>query len=367
MTVLAALTITGLALGMLSPHVVVGLVPQGLAGAGGPITVWTGTGLDLAALALIAAAALGSDGLSGRLSRSGFGWRQILVAPVVVAAVLAVGASLAVGGWLGVGDALTGTAPGVPAVAADQADSPLGSRLLALSSETRPNESLDSEGRPIGYRLTGSEPGQIVRDLPGTAVGADERLAAAVKITVNDGDVAPSDAAQNALADQGVGFVAFRGASTQPLVRRLDATAGLARLSDIQGLILWRVLPRDDAVSSSRLRLEDAKGKPLQSVAVDGDHGGADVRVDAGASGRRLVVAEPAQWADHARVTFAGRELAPVAGGEQPAYDLPSQAGQLTITVAPTHQWWRWGQLAVLLVVLFLAAPFGSSRSRRTT
>ena len=42
-------------------------------------------------------------------------------------------------------------------------------------------------------------------------------------------------------------------------------------------------------------------------------------------------------------------------------------AGHLTITLAPTWQWWRWGQLGLLLVVLFLAAPFGSVRSRRSS
>jgi hypothetical protein len=78
-------------------------------------------------------------------------------------------------------------------------------------------------------------------------------------------------------------------------------------------------------------------------------------------------VAEPAAWASRARVTFAGHELAGVAGGAQPSYVLPSSAGHLTITLAPTFHWWRWGQLGLLLVVLFLAAPFGSARSRRTS
>jgi hypothetical protein len=79
---------------------------------------------------------------------------------------------------------------------------------------------------------------------------------------------------------------------------------------------------------------------------------------------RRLVVAEPARWADHARVTFAGRELAVVRGGDQPSYVLPQGAGRLTVTLVPTQPWWRWWQLGLLLVVLFLAVPFGSSRSR---
>ena len=82
---------------------------------------------------------------------------------------------------------------------------------------------------------------------------------------------------------------------------------------------------------------------------------------------RRLVVAEPAGWAERARVTFAGHVLAVVSSAGQPSYLLPSKAGRLTITLAPTYQWWRWGQLGLLLVVLFLAAPFGSARSRRTS
>ena len=374
MTVLAVLTVTGLALGVAAPHVIVGLVPQGLAGAGGPITVWAGTGLDLAALALIAASVLSLEGLSGRLSRSGFGWRQILVVPVVTAAVLGVVASVAMAGWVGIGDALTGKAPNMPAVAADQADGPLGNRLLIMNSEP-----LTSGVGTIGYRMTGREPGQVVRDLaslPRTAVAPDPLLADAVKIAVSDGDVTSdvtsANAAHDALADQGVGFVGFRGASTDPLVRRLDATAGMARLSDNQGLVLWRVLPRQHAVSSSRLRIEDAKGAPLQSIPVTGDHGRTDVMVARPATpgaptvAVRLVVAEPRGWADHAHVTFAGRELAAVAGGAQPAYDLPPTTGQLSITIAPTGQWWRWGQLGLLLVVLLLASPYGAARSRRT-
>jgi hypothetical protein len=201
-------------------------------------------------------------------------------------------------------------------------------------------------------------------------------LAAAVKLAVNDNSAATSvTAVQDELADLAIGFVAYRGTKTEPLVRRLDATAGMARLSDSDRLILWRVLPRENA-SPSRLRLVDAQGAPLQSIASSGEHGRADVwvgaatprtsKADPAAAGRLVVVAEPAQWADHARVIFAGRELSAVAGGGQPAYALPPTAGKLNITLTPTHYWWRWGQLGLLIIVLFLATPLGSSRSRRT-
>jgi GT2 family glycosyltransferase len=356
MSWLAVLTAVGLALGVASPHIVIGLIPQDLSGAGGPITIWAGTGLDLAALALTAAALHGFVRASDQLSLLHFGWRQILFPTVVVAAVLGVAASMVMAAWFGLGQTLIRQAPTTPAVAADQAQGPLGNRLLAI---TRTRDA-------ITYDLLGAEPGALVRDLPVATAGAqDPLLKAAVKSTVGTGDAAPVTAAHDRLVDLGIGFVTFRGPSTSPLVAQLDSTAGLTRLGNIRGLILWRVLPRENTTGSSRLRLVDAGGAPLATVAVRGDHGRTEVSVGAAAVGRRLVVAEPNQWAEHARVTFAGHRLAPVAAAGQPTYLVPSNAGQLDITLAPTHPRWGWAQLGLLLVVLFLAAPFGSARSRR--
>lgn len=368
MSALAVLAAAGLALGVASPHIIIGLIPPDLAGAGGPITVWAGTGIDLAALALIAAALRGFDRDWGRLSLSRLTLRRSLGTAILTAAVVGVVASVSMAGWFGIGDVLTRKGSDTPAVAADQAHSQLGNRLLFLTKD----------GDAIGYRLMGAEPGPVVRDLPGVMAAPDPLLAEAVKSTVGTNDVAPANAARDALSGLGVGFVAFHGASSEPLVTQLDATAGLTRLSNNQGLILWRVLPGDNAIGSSRVRLVDAKGALLATVDVTGDHGRTDVGVGpvthgastalGSASGvRRLVVAEPTGWARHAHVTFAGRRLAPVAGAEQPTYPVPPKAGRLTITLAPNHQRWRWGQLGLLLVVLFLAAPFGSTRSRRTT
>jgi hypothetical protein len=156
------------------------------------------------------------------------------------------------------------------------------------------------------------------------------------------------------------------------LVTQIDATAGMTRLSDTQGLVLWRVLPGQNAVPASRLRLVDAKGAALASIAVTGDHARTSVSLGPAVLGphgdqRRLVVAEPAGWAEHARVVFAGHDLAADAGGGQPTYLLPSIPGRLSITLPPTHQWWRRGQLGLLLIVLFLAVPPGSPRWRGTS
>jgi hypothetical protein len=119
------------------------------------------------------------------------------------------------------------------------------------------------------------------------------------------------------------------------------------------------------------LRLVDAEGASLASIDVTGDHGRTDVGVGPAtggspAAGRRLAVAEPREWAEHARVTFAGRQLSAIPGAAQPTYPVPPGAGRLSITLPTVQPWWRWGQLGLLLVVLFLAAPFGSARSGKT-
>jgi GT2 family glycosyltransferase len=366
MTVLVVVCATGLVLGVAAQYVVIGQIPADLAGAGNAITMWSGTGLDLAALALIAAALRGFGAGSVRPRLSG-GWRQVVVPWVAMAAVLGVVGSMVMTGWVGVGERLTRQVPNTPAVAADQANGSSGNRLLALTRV----------GGTIGYRLIGAEPGPVVRDLPG-AVVVDPLLAAAVRDTLADADASSGNAASNALADLGVGFVAFHGASSEPLVTGLDATAGMTRLSNTAGLILWRVQPRGNAVRSSRLRLVDSEGNFLASIAVIGGHGRTDVGIGVGpqvsppaagtpAGGRQVVVAEPNGWAEHARVRFEGRQLSAVPGTQQPTYVLPPESGWLSITLPPAHQGWRWGQLGLLLVVLFLAVPAGSMRSRRAS
>jgi hypothetical protein len=355
--VLALLTASGLALGVAAPHLVIGRVPTDLPGAGGAITAWAGTWLDLVALALIAAALRGFDGGSGQRLFSRLGWRHIFVSCVVTAAVLGAVASMVAVGWFGIGKELSPQEPNTPAVARDQAHGPLRVRLLAISRE----------GSTITYRLVGAEPGPVVRDLPHPLAPADPALAAAVKKTVRSGDLASANEAPDALADLGVGFVTFRGAATEPVAIQLDATAGMARLSNSRSLILWRVLPREKGVAPSRLRMVNAKGLPLASIAATGDHGRTDVQLGPATTGaaadrRRLVVAEPNQWARHADVRFAGRTLSAMAGAEQPTYQLPSGGGRLSILVLPTYPWWRWGQLGLLLVVLFLGAPWGTTR-----
>jgi hypothetical protein len=46
---------------------------------------------------------------------------------------------------------------------------------------------------------------------------------------------------------------------------------------------------------------------------------------------------------------------------------VPAGAGRLDLEVPPTTPWWRWGQGALLALVVFLALPLGRRRSRRAS
>ena len=96
---------------------------------------------------------------------------------------------------------------------------------------------------------------------------------------------------------------------------------------------------------------------------VSGDHGRLSAEVTAG-RGARLVMAEPAAWAGHARVTFNGETLRARPAARQPTYALPQSRGHLVVEVLPTYPLWRWAQLALLAAIAFLALPLGGRASR---
>ena len=172
MTSLALLGLTGLALGVLAPHLVARHRPGGSRRVSprGPARAWT-----CGRCACSFAALLGLDGLSRRLPP---GWtaRRVLAVALVAVAGAGVLGSAAVTGWQGRPAALRPQADAVPAVVADQATGPLAARMLVLSGD----------GTPVRYRVVGREPGPVVRPLPGPAT-SDPALQAAVRATVTAG------------------------------------------------------------------------------------------------------------------------------------------------------------------------------------
>ena len=352
---LGLLALTGLAFALAAPRLHLGTVPSDLPHAGSAVTAWSGTGLLVLTLALIAAALSGSEGLA--VARSRGGWLAVLRWPVGAALVGAVLIGAGWTAWRSVGDTLGAWSDPRPAVAEDQAEGGLANRMVLLEP--------DAAG--LTYELLGREPGAVARTLPAAASASsghttlDTAVSALFEQGAAPGELRPAEG----LSDLAVGFVGLRTESTDPRIRELDATAGLSRLGEHDGLIFWRVLAGggssgDEAVAPSRARLVTAKTE--QAVPVDGAHSAIDTKVVV-PQGASLVLAEPVEWTRHARVTVDGRVLAPRAGSA--AYDLPAGPATIRAQVLPTDPWWRNVQAIALLLVVFLAVPFGNRGSRR--
>jgi hypothetical protein len=354
-TALAALALVGLAAGLAAPRVELGTVPVGFEHAGAPVTAWSGTGLMVMGVALLAAALLGAEGLPVRQSTGG--WVALLRWPVGLAVVVAVFGALAWTSANTLGNTLHAWSDPRPAVAVDQADGTLANRMVLL----------DPEGDGLAYRLLGREVGDVARSVP----AVDEPLPDSDAVGSAIGGLFEQGAAPGELhpardlAHLAVGFVGLRADPSNPRIRTLDATAGLSRLGEHDGYLFWRVLPGggdpgNDAVAPSRAQLVTAKSS--QSVPVAGEHGRLHAKVTVPRDAM-LSMAEPAGWARHATVSVDGRTVA--ADGDVAAYPLPAGHHTLEVTVRPTHPAWLVAQGLALLVALFLALPFGNRASRR--
>lgn len=352
---LGLLALVGLAAGLAAPHVVIAR-PPGTSSAAHALTPWSGTGLDVLAVALLAAALLGLQGLGSSSWWSAARWRRAVAGPAVALTVLAVLASATWAGWAGVGERLHPSHGTVPAVAADQAAGTLANRVLVLARH---------DG-VVDYHLVGKEPGAVARSLPPAPPTADPLLTSAVRAALSGTTAADANDVRARLTDLGIGFVGLQDANSS-LVRQLDGTAGLTRLGSTDDMVLFRVLPPDgkgsQVLAPSRARVVE-RGGAVQELDVTGAHAATAAHLPAGPA-RSLVVAEPAGWVAHARVLVDGHVVPSAVGTDQPTYPLPAGASRLSIQVPPTQPVWRWVQLALLVVTVFLAVPFGTRRSRR--
>ena len=351
----AATAVVGLAAALAAPHIVLGQVPEGRAGAGDPVTMWAGLGLLVYVLGLLAGALIGVD----RLALSGTR-RWVLAArwPLVAAGVAGALGAAGLVAWTTFGTSVTGWTDPRPAVAVDQADGPLANRavLVEPSADT------------VTYRLVGREVSGLVRDLPPPAPVADPRLSAAVGRLVTGQAGGPDPVA--VLAGRAVGFVQVPSGAPPAVARHLDATEGLARLGPYEGSNVWRVEPlraggdAETAVAPSRLSLTTDNG--TQSVDTTGENAGTDTPVDVPAAAR-LSVAEPAAWSDHATVRLDGTTVDADTSSGQPVYEVRAGTTRVEVDLPPGQPLWQRAQLAFLLVALFLALPFGSRASRSTS
>ena len=331
------LGLLGLAAALAAPAVVVAQTPNG------PAHVWAGVGLLLLALAVVASAVAGADGLRGRLARHRFGWRQLLVAPVVAAAVLAPVTAGVAWAWRGAENPLQRNSSAPPAVAVDAARGPLALRTLVIGAD----------GGDLTYRLDGAEPAAWSRERLGLSQAAGSPVAAVVASLTGASPTAKG------LRELAVGFVVVQAAAPAQVRARLDTVAGLVHLGSDRGAALWRVQQPQPRVSL------DTEGK-LTAVPVSGSHSAVDTTVGPGASGRRLLLSEPVSpgW----QATLDGARLTPVRDAATPwrqAFAVPSAGGLLVVSYDdPVRRWWLLGQGALAAALLLLALP-GRSRVPR--
>lgn len=335
---------------------------------------WPGPGVSLLLLGLLGAAVLGTGGLRARMARFSFGWRQAGVAVLTVLAVLAPLAGLAE--WTvrsrGVADPLQVAVQSgvvVPAVGQQAQTSPDRSRILALG--------IDPTGA-LSYQFLSADGPQVtdvaaavdargVAGGPGAArvVRPDAAASQAARVVARLGVATPNvsgDLADLAVAAVVVPPAHYRAAARSSLVARLDATAGLERITENASGIIWRVVP--PATSTAAWARVLNPGTDGTAVPLAADRLAVNTHVGAGQSGRRVVLAERADPGWHAWLD--GRPLRAVTADWRQTFDLGRGGGRLIVSYAPAdHTAWLVVQGAVGIGFVLLALPFRRRRGIR--
>ncbi|WP_199423561.1 glycosyltransferase [Actinotalea solisilvae] len=369
----------------LAAGVVAGAVHTGVADVPGdaPGTVlapgWAGPGVSLALLGLLVAALVGAAGLRTVVGRHAFGWRQVTAGVLAVLAVVAPATVLGAWTWHSTGArdlALTTSAvPVVPAIGRQLQASPDDVRVLLL--EPGPDEQV----RATALRHDGVQLTEVGRSVTARAVRGAPDAPAAVAADAADTELAgtaarlASGAAGDVaaqLARLGVGAVLVPPAGDDPqaaaaraaVVGRVDATAGLERVTETESGIIWRVAGAQAGTTTARARLvtpaADAPGAGetpgSQAVAVPAHERVVDAPVAAGDPERLLVLAERADpgW----RAWLDGRPLRSVESSWRQTFELGDGSGQLTVRYDPGGRTpWLALQGLTLLVTVLLALP----------
>ncbi|MDE9367707.1 glycosyltransferase [Luteipulveratus sp. YIM 133132] len=353
-TGLALLTLLGLGAALTASHVTL------TAGAAGSRSPWPGPALDLTAAALLGAALLAFGDVLGR---HGLGALPVRVRRAAVAGAAAVlGWAVVVCGvvaWSHDVRSLAPADPRLPPIAKHMSTGERATRMLTIT--------VAGDGS-VAYALGGSEPGTPARDLD-VPERSSATLARGVASLLSP-DTAASGAAHRDLFDLGVGFVGVTGSGDRTLLSRpLQSADGLSPMASNRTMSLWRV----DAVASAASRASvppgrvvlTLSGSPWASVASTGPHARTSTPLPSGPAGRRLTISESGGWARRTVVTVDDHRLPAVAGTVYPTYEVPAAGGHLQVEPGAAYLRWRWVQALLLAFTVFLAVPFGSSRSRR--
>ncbi|MGM9335292.1 glycosyltransferase [Streptomyces murinus] len=308
-------------------------------------SAWAGPATLVYGIALLAAAVLGADGARARVAEQSFGWRQPVAALIALTA--AVGPLLLAGAWMfrGADGPVQRRDPAqVPAFVAEDSTTGDRARTLVLDSDSTAHVSYTLV-RGAGARMGDAE-----------FAATDGQNARLDKVVANL--VAGSGADQaDELGGFAVRYVLVHKGAPRDITRVLDATPGLARLSQQNGNALWRV---DQEVSRAVIlpagtsdSVDSGSTRPVEAGPVD-----IHTTVPSGSDGRVLRLADSAApgWT----ATLDGKPLTrTTVDGWAQGFRLPSTGGRLDVTYdAPlTHTAWLWAQGALAVVLVVLALP----------
>lgn len=361
------LALVGLAVAVAGTHVTVALDNTGAIVLG-----WPGPGISLSLFGLLLAMVTGGDGLREILARYSFGWRHLSTAALAV--VGGVGAAAAIAFWflgmLGPVPDLqltSGVRPMTPAVSGQARDGDNRARTLALQSRDGvvTAELWRGNGPQLQHTSTIANARTVADPLAGEAAVLADPAADALAETVAAIVTGSATGAGELLAAHAIAVVlvppsADVDAARTRLVSQLDATPGLARVTENESGAIWRVVT-DASGPAAVARLTLADGGV---VGLPADTLGARATVPDGAAGRAVILAERADADWHA--TWDGIALARVEQDWRQAFVLPAGSGELRITHAPPlRQPWLIAQAVVLGAVTLLAIPVRRRREEQ--
>jgi hypothetical protein len=314
-------------------------------------------GISLAAAGLLVAALVGAARVRAPLARTTFGWRQLTVGVIALLAVL--GPAVTLGAWTWQHRGAAGLEPAVteasvvPAAGRQMQRSADAVRVLTLGVED------DGVVRAVvlrgdGPQLTDGSRLAGVRDLLPESDPAEIELAdVAARLAAGSSSDVAAD-----LGRLGIGAVLVPGptgdAARTELVGRLDATPGLQRVTETAPGVIWRVDADGAGTTAAWARLAQEDGAAPVPVAAAG--GRIDTVIDAGGSGRLLVLAERADPGWHAELD--GRPLRAVPTTWHQTFEVGPGSGRLVVEHAPVVRTpWLAAQAVVLLLTGLLAVP----------
>lgn len=291
------------------------------------LTVW----LAILVSGLALAAVLGCDGIFSELRGSSLGWRQVLAAALALAAAGA--AVLGTGWWVlgGTAGLVRGEGATIPPFVRNAQTSATPGRTLVIAVR----------GEVADWALTEGHMPRLGDGERGTAAGgsqaAHEQAANVVaRLLAGTAD----DALVTDLQTLGVRHV-WVGGGSEHVLSAIGNTPGLGTGSGDDTGWVWQV---------------PESGRTVVSSGSDRTVVGTGVDLDAGADGRELVLAEPAdpRW----RATVGGVRLEPLPTADwRQRFGVPAAGGELKFELDAGPPWWAWLQLAGLIVALVMMAP----------